>query len=41
LFVPAGHEVSAAELPAARKNALSHRGQALAALVAQLQRGLL
>jgi inosine/xanthosine triphosphate pyrophosphatase family protein len=33
--------VSAAELPAARKNALSHRGQALAALVAQLQRGLL
>jgi XTP/dITP diphosphohydrolase len=38
LFVPAGHEVSAAELPVARKNALSHRGKALAALVAQLER---
>jgi XTP/dITP diphosphohydrolase len=38
LFIPAGHEVSAAELPVARKNALSHRGKALAALVAQLER---
>jgi XTP/dITP diphosphohydrolase len=38
LFVPAGHEVTAAELPTARKNALSHRAKALAALVAQLER---
>jgi XTP/dITP diphosphohydrolase len=36
LFVPEGHEVSAAELPVAQKNALSHRGRALTALVAQL-----
>jgi len=36
LFVPEGHDVTAAELPAAQKNALSHRGRALAALVAQL-----
>jgi XTP/dITP diphosphohydrolase len=39
LFVPEGHEQSAAELPVAQKNALSHRGKALAALIAQLQRG--
>jgi XTP/dITP diphosphohydrolase len=38
LFIPEGHAVSAAELPAARKNALSHRGKALAALIAQLER---
>jgi XTP/dITP diphosphohydrolase len=38
LFVPEGHDVTAAELPPARKNALSHRGKALAALVAQLER---
>jgi XTP/dITP diphosphohydrolase len=38
LFVPEGLEVTAAELPAAQKNALSHRGKALAALVAQLKR---
>jgi XTP/dITP diphosphohydrolase len=38
LFVPEGHDVTAAELPAARKNALSHRGKALAALLAQLER---
>jgi len=37
LFVPEGHTVSAAELPAAQKNALSHRGKALADLVAQLK----
>ena len=36
LFVPEGHEVTAAELPVAQKNALSHRGRALTALVAQL-----
>jgi XTP/dITP diphosphohydrolase len=39
LFIPAGHQVSAAELTAAQKNALSHRARALAALVAQLERG--
>ncbi|MFI4867947.1 MAG: RdgB/HAM1 family non-canonical purine NTP pyrophosphatase [Steroidobacterales bacterium] len=38
LFVPEGHERTAAELPAAQKNALSHRGKALAALAAQLKR---
>jgi XTP/dITP diphosphohydrolase len=36
LFVPEGLEVTAAELPAAQKNALSHRGRALSALAAQL-----
>jgi XTP/dITP diphosphohydrolase len=41
LFIPEGHEVTAAELPAAQKNALSHRARALAALVAQLERGAL
>jgi XTP/dITP diphosphohydrolase len=38
LFVPEGLERSAAELPVAQKNALSHRGKALAALLAQLER---
>ena len=38
LFVPEGHDATAAELPARRKNALSHRAKALAALVAQLER---
>jgi XTP/dITP diphosphohydrolase len=38
LFIPEGHELTAAELPLARKNALSHRGKALAALVGQLER---
>ncbi len=38
LFVPEGHERTVAELPAAQKNALSHRGKALAALLAQLKR---
>ena len=38
LFLPEGLEVSAAELPAGRKNALSHRAKALAALVLQLER---
>jgi XTP/dITP diphosphohydrolase len=41
LFVPEGHDVSAAELPTAQKNALSHRGKALAALVWQLERAAL
>jgi XTP/dITP diphosphohydrolase len=38
LFVPEGHEVSAAELPLAQKNAESHRRKALTALAAQLKR---
>jgi XTP/dITP diphosphohydrolase len=38
LFIPEGHEMSAAELPVAQKNALSHRGRALAALIALLKR---
>ncbi len=37
VFVPAGGERTAAELPAADKNAASHRGQALKALLAQLR----
>ena len=37
LFVPTGYRQTAAELSAAMKNSLSHRGQALAALVAQLE----
>jgi XTP/dITP diphosphohydrolase len=36
LFVPEGAECTAAQLPAAAKNAVSHRGQALRALVAML-----
>lgn len=35
LFLPDGHDVSAAELGPARKNRLSHRGQALALLKAR------
>ena len=38
VFVPAGEERTAAQLDAAAKNAVSHRGQALAALVAMLER---
>jgi XTP/dITP diphosphohydrolase len=37
IFVPAGFNRTAAELPPEEKNSLSHRGQALRALVAQLQ----
>jgi XTP/dITP diphosphohydrolase len=37
VFIPAGETRSAAELPAADKNAVSHRGQALRALVAMLE----
>jgi len=36
LFMPLGHQVSAAEMSAAAKNAISHRGLALAALLEQL-----
>jgi XTP/dITP diphosphohydrolase len=37
LFVPDGEQCSAAQLPAAQKNALSHRARALAALLAQIR----
>jgi XTP/dITP diphosphohydrolase len=36
LFIPAGRQCTAAEMPAVEKNRVSHRGQALAALVARL-----
>jgi XTP/dITP diphosphohydrolase len=36
LFIPAGLDSTAAELPAAEKNRVSHRGRALQALVARL-----
>ncbi|MDE2249261.1 MAG: non-canonical purine NTP pyrophosphatase, partial [Xanthomonadaceae bacterium] len=36
LFLPNGHELSAAQLDKALKNRISHRGQALAQLHAQL-----
>jgi XTP/dITP diphosphohydrolase len=36
IFQPDGYEVSAAQLPPAQKNAISHRGQALRALLAAL-----
>ncbi|MGK2927632.1 MAG: RdgB/HAM1 family non-canonical purine NTP pyrophosphatase [Lysobacterales bacterium] len=39
VFGVAGEGCSAAQLPAERKNHLSHRGQALAALLAQLEGG--
>ena len=37
LFVPDGHEKSFAELTAEEKNAISHRGRALAAVAASLK----
>ena len=37
IFVPAGERRSAAQLTSAEKNAVSHRGQALRALVAMLE----
>lgn len=37
IFVPLGFNCTAAELEPAQKNSLSHRGQALRALIAQLQ----
>ena len=36
IFQPDGYEVSAAQLPPAQKNAISHRAQALRALLAAL-----
>lgn len=39
LFLPEGHEVSAAELDPVVKNRISHRGQALAQLQARLAEG--
>jgi XTP/dITP diphosphohydrolase len=39
VFVPAGDARRAAELSSTEKNAVSHRGQALAALVAVLEKG--
>ncbi|UPU87183.1 RdgB/HAM1 family non-canonical purine NTP pyrophosphatase [Demequina sp. TMPB413] len=38
IFIPTGHEVTAAELSAAQKNAISHRGQAFAAIAPHLER---
>lgn len=40
LFIPAGESCTAAQLPAVRKNELSHRGRALAALRHELPRFL-
>ncbi len=37
IFIPNGFDRTAAELDPAQKNSLSHRGQALRALIAQLQ----
>ncbi len=37
VFVPAGEERSAAQLPAQEKNAVSHRGPAARTLVAELR----
>jgi guanylate kinase/non-canonical purine NTP pyrophosphatase (RdgB/HAM1 family) len=39
VFVPAGGSRTAAELTAVEKNAVSHRGRALAALIARLEAG--
>lgn len=37
LFIPAGYTVTTAEMPAAEKDAISHRGRALAGLTAYLK----
>jgi XTP/dITP diphosphohydrolase len=37
IFVPDGHSVTSAELDPAEKDALSHRGQALRALLPHLR----
>jgi XTP/dITP diphosphohydrolase len=37
IFIPSGFDRTAAELDPAEKNSLSHRGQALRALIHQLQ----
>jgi XTP/dITP diphosphohydrolase len=39
VFIPAGSHLTAAELPAAEKNSVSHRGKALRALVEALESG--
>lgn len=41
IFLPSGLHSTAAQLPPEQKNKLSHRGQALAALVAELKESLL
>jgi XTP/dITP diphosphohydrolase len=41
IFVPAGHEVSAAELSPAEKNAISHRGRAFEAAIPLLRTTLI
>jgi len=38
IFVPEGYDVTSAELPSDEKDAISHRGQALRALAAELAR---
>ncbi|WP_054952191.1 RdgB/HAM1 family non-canonical purine NTP pyrophosphatase [Flaviflexus massiliensis] len=38
IFVPEGHDVTAAELSPEEKNSISHRGQAFRALVKELER---
>ena len=38
IFVPDGYDVTSAELPSEEKDAISHRGQALRALAAELAR---
>jgi XTP/dITP diphosphohydrolase len=37
IFVPLGHDVTTAEMSAAEKDAISHRGQAMRALVPVLR----
>ena len=37
VFLPDGHDLTTAEMPAAEKNAISHRGQAFRALVPVLR----
>ncbi len=37
IFVPHGHEITAAQMSAAEKNRISHRGKALAQLVEQMR----
>jgi XTP/dITP diphosphohydrolase len=36
VFVPVGHTATFAEMPAAQKNALSHRGKALQLFLSQM-----
>ena len=39
IFVPSGQRLTVAELPPAAKNAVSHRGRAIAALLQKLAPG--